>query len=85
MGIGQEFSAPEEPEQNGVAEQMMRKEMCRCLLMQSGLSARFWGYTIHLAAKIRGNAPTSANQQKKTPNELFGQGSDVTVMEQFPF
>eukprot|EP00961_Rhodomonas_salina_P063428 852046-Rhodomonas_salina.1 len=70
MGIGQEFSAPEEPEQNGVAEQMMRtlKEMCRCLLMQSGLSARFWGYAIQLAAKIRGNALTLANPQKKTPN-----------------
>eukprot|EP00961_Rhodomonas_salina_P246255 3327535-Rhodomonas_salina.1 len=53
--------------------------------MQSGLSARFWGYVIQLAAKIRGNTPTSANPQKKTPNELFGQGLDVTVMEQFPF
>eukprot|EP00961_Rhodomonas_salina_P144487 1945580-Rhodomonas_salina.1 len=66
---------------------MMRtlKEMCSCLLVQSGLSARFWGYAIQLAAMIRNNVPTCANPEHKQPNELFGQGSDVTVMEQYPF
>eukprot|EP00961_Rhodomonas_salina_P036349 488627-Rhodomonas_salina.1 len=66
---------------------MMRtlKEMCSCLLVQSGLSARFWGYAIQLAAMIRNNAPTCANPEHKLLNELFGQGSDVTVMEQYPF
>ena len=87
MGVGQEFAAPEEPQQNGVAERMMRtlKEMTRCLLLQSGLSGRFWGYTVQMAALIRNNAPTSANPGHQPPNQLFGCEADVTVVEQHPF
>ena len=87
MGIGQEFSAPEEPEQNGVAERMMctLKEMTWCLLMMSGLSGRFWGYAIQMAAEIRNNAPTSANPNHSPPNLLYKGEGGVKVTDLHPF
>ena len=87
MGIGQEFSAPLEPEQNGVAERMMRtlKEMSRCLLMMSGLSGRFWGYAVQMAALIRNNAPTCANPNHSPPNLLYKGEGGVEVTDLHPF
>ena len=71
--VKQEFTVPETPQQNGVAELFNRTivEMGRCLLIQAKLSKKYWVRALDNATYIR-NLIVSANSNKgKSPFELF--------------
>ena len=71
--IKQEFTVPETPQQNGVAERFNRTivEMGRCLLIQAKLSKKYWVRALDTATHIR-NLTVSANSNEgKSPFELF--------------
>ena len=71
--IKQEFTVPETPRQNGVAERFNRTivEMGRCLLIQAKLSKKYWLRALDTATHIR-NLTVSANSNEgKSPFELF--------------
>ena len=71
--IKQEFTVPETPQQNGVAERFNRTivEMRRCLLIQAKLSKKYWVRALDTATHIR-NLTVSANSNEgKSPFELF--------------
>ena len=61
-GITHQFTVPYTPEQNGVAERMMRTlvESGRTMLHASGLPSSFWGEAVTTAAYIRNRSPTKA-------------------------
>ena len=70
--IKQEYTLPETPQQNGVAERFNRAlvEVRRSLLIQAKLPKRYWVRTLSTAAHIR-NLTVTANSQGKSPFELF--------------
>ena len=71
--IKQEFTVPETPQQNGVAERFNRTivEMGRCLLIQAKLPKKYWVRALDTATHIR-NLTVSANSNEgKSPFELF--------------
>ena len=70
--IKQEYTAPETPQQNGVAERFNRTlvKMGRSLLIQAKLPKRYWVRALSTAAHIR-NLTVTAYSQRKSPFELF--------------
>jgi len=64
---------PYTPQQNGKAERMNRTlvEMARCLLNSAKLGKKYWPYAIMTAAYIRNRLPTSSNDTRTSPSELF--------------
>ena len=71
--IKQEFTVPETPQQNGVAERFNRTivEMGRCLLIQAKLSKKYWVRALDTATHVQ-NLTVSANSNEgKSPFELF--------------
>ena len=61
-GIHQEFSAPHCQSQNGLAEHVIGtlSDMANCMLVESGLQRKYWGYAVKYAAKVSNVTPTSA-------------------------
>ena len=81
--IRQEFTVPETPEQNGMAERFNRTmtEMTRCLLIQSKLSKRYWVRAMSTAVTIRNMVSTRG---RKSPCELmFGKEPKVRSLRVF--
>jgi hypothetical protein len=73
--VKQEFTVPETPHQNGVAERFncTLVEMGRCLLIQAKLPKKYWVRALDTATHIR-NLTVSANSNEgKSPFELFTQ------------
>ena len=71
--IKQEFTVPETPQQNGVAERFNRTlvEMGRSLLIQAKLPKRYWVRALSTAAHIRNVTVTANSNQGKNLFELF--------------
>ena len=71
--IKQEFTVPETPQQNGVAERFNRTvvEMGPPLLIQAKLPKRYWVRALSTAAHIRNLTVTASSSQGKSPFELF--------------
>ena len=71
--IKQEFTVPETPRQNGVAERFNRTvvEMGRSLLIQAKLPKCYWVRALSTAAHIRNLTVTANSNQGKSPFELF--------------
>ena len=69
--IKQEFTVPETPEQNGLAERFNRTvvEMARCMLIESGLPKSYWVRALDTAAQVR-NIVVKENNGK-SPFEMF--------------
>ena len=71
-GIGQQFSSPYSPQQNGRAERLNRTllEKVRAMLLDSGMSEGFWVEAFKTAnyLRIRSAVTHSENQ---TPYEMF--------------
>ena len=73
LKVKQEFTVPETPQQNGVAERFNRTlvEMGRCLLIQAKLPKKYWVRALDTATHIL-NLTVSANSNEgKSPFELF--------------
>ena len=73
LKVKQEFTVPETPQQNGVAERFNRTlvEMGRCLLIQAKLPKKYWVRALDTATHSR-NLTVSANSNEgKSPFELF--------------
>ncbi len=71
--IKQEFTVPETPQHNGVAERFNRTlvEMGRSLLIQAKLPKRYWVRALSTAAHIRNVTVTANSNQGKNLFELF--------------
>ena len=83
-GIKHEFSSPNSPHQNGVAERQWGTlfKMGRCLLIGSGLPKFIWTYAIRMAAFIRNRCYNSTIE--KTPYGAFtGRKPDLSKMYVF--
>ena len=84
-GISREMSAPRTPQQNGLAERMMRTLVgsARAMLQHSGLSKGFWSEAVSVAAHIHNRSPRKGLDWK-TPHELFhGRTPDVSYLRVF--
>ena len=72
-GTRHEFTVPDSPQQNGVAERKNRylSEMANCMLIDGSLPKRFWGEAIVTANYLQNRLPVSFHNS--TPFEkLFG-------------
>ena len=71
-GIHQEFSTPYCQLQNGLAECVIGtlSDMVNCMLVESGLQRKYWGYAVKYAAKVSNVTPTSA-LNGLTPYEMY--------------
>lgn len=71
-GIYRQLTAPETPQQNGVAERKNRTvvEMARSMLKAKGLSDEFWGEAVATAVYILNISPTRA-VMNRTPYEAW--------------
>ena len=71
-GLHRELTAPNTPEQNGVAERKNRTvvEMARSLLKAKGLSNEFWAEAVAIAIYLLNLSPTKA-VQNQTPYEAW--------------
>nr|KAJ0227304.1 hypothetical protein LSAT_V11C100050010 [Lactuca sativa] len=71
-GIGQNFSAPRTPQQNGVAEQRNRTliEAGRTLMIHAGLPMSFWAEAVNTACFTQ-NRSLIHRIHKKTPYEML--------------
>lgn len=70
-GIKVEYTVPDSPEQNGVAERKNRSllEMARCMLIDAEMENKFWSEAVNTANYLQNRLPTSATE--KTPYELW--------------
>ena len=70
-GIRHEFTVPNSPQQNGVAERMNRTliESARSMLAHAGLSNEYWAEAVSTAAYVRNRIPTTAIKEKTTTYE----------------
>nr|KAJ0194309.1 hypothetical protein LSAT_V11C800413730 [Lactuca sativa] len=71
-GIGQNFSAPRTPQQNGVAERRNRTliEAGRTLMIHAGLPMSFWAEAVNIACFTQ-NRSLIHRIHKKTPYEML--------------
>ena len=84
-GINREFTNPETPEQNGVAERFNRTmiESARSMLYHAKLPLSFWAEAVSTAVYIRNRSPTTS-LVNKTPFECwFQKKPDVSHMRVF--
>ena len=72
-GIHREFTVPETPEQNGVAERYFRTtvEMTRCLLQEANLPSEFWVRALDTAVYTRNRCVSKSLAKNETPYQLF--------------
>jgi transposase InsO family protein len=79
-GITIEFTEPDTPQQNGVAERLNRYllEMTRAILIDSDVPKEYWPYAIRMANYLR-NRAVRVRGTKKTPFEMwFGHPPDMS-------
>jgi hypothetical protein len=78
-GIVQQVRAPYTPEQNGVAERVIRTivEKAKAMLHDSMLDKKFWGEAVRTATYLKNRSPTRALDEK-TPEEVWS-GKKPTI------
>lgn len=72
-GISYHFTVPYTPQQNGVAERMIRyvTEKATTMLSAARLDQTFWGEATYTAAYLINLSPTTALKVPKTPYEMW--------------
>ena len=85
LGIRHEKTAPETPQQNGLAESLNRVvvECSHCMMFDSNLSVGFWRYAVECAVYLMNYSPVSRIKDK-TPYEAF-YGSKPSILGLRPF
>ncbi|TFY63604.1 hypothetical protein EVJ58_g3163 [Rhodofomes roseus] len=84
-GITHEYSTPDTPQQNGVAERFNRTthEHALCMLHEAGMKPGFWPEAHEYASYVRNMSPTSA-LDGMTPDEAFsGTKPNVSTLRIF--
>ena len=84
QGIKIEFTAPDCPQQNGVAERMNRTlcEAARTMMSHANLPKSFWAEAVNTAAYTRNRLPTSSHDT--TPYERwYGKKPDLSRLRVF--
>ena len=85
-GIRREYTIPDTPEQNGVAERTWRSlyEMTRAMLKHSDLGNEWWGRALKTAAYLKNRCLNSAVKVNKTPFEMcYGKKPDLSTLRTF--
>lgn len=72
-GIDLEWTIPDTPQQNGIAERMNRSllEKARCMINNAQINTMFWGEAILTACFLLNRSPTSSLQEPITPAEMW--------------
>ena len=72
-GVEHQVTVPASPQQNGVAERYNRTliEMARTMVHSAGLAMKFWGEAVMAANYTRNRCPTSNEERKLTPYEMW--------------
>lgn len=78
-GIQRQLSAPESPQQNGLAERMngILINISRCLLIESGADPKFWAEAVCTASHLHNKRPSSAINGN-TPDKLWS-GKEISL------
>ena len=81
-----EFTVPNTPQQNGVAERYngVVTEMTRCLLAEAKLPKMYWMRAISTAMRVRNLCSTSSNEKRLSPTEIhYRKPSKVSYLRVF--
>ena len=84
VGVVLSYTAPNTPQQNGVAERKIGAvvSMARCMLQRASLSSKFWAEAIAYAVHICNRIPTKL--LRVTPDEhWYGEKPSVTHLRTF--
>ncbi|PKU79458.1 Retrovirus-related Pol polyprotein from transposon TNT 1-94 [Dendrobium catenatum] len=84
-GILQQLSCPHTPEQNGLAERkhLHLLDIIRALLLESGLSHRFWAEAISTANHLINMLPSKAISNKIPSQSLHNTSPNYTTLRTF--
>lgn len=84
-GIKRHRTVPNNPQQNGVAERANRTilERVRCMLISSGMPARFWGEAAATAVVLMNKCPTSATHFQTPDFRWYGHHGNYTILISF--
>jgi hypothetical protein len=84
-GVQRHYSAPYNPQQNGVVEQrnQMVVGMARALLKQRGMFAVFWGEAVVTAVYILNRSPTKALNDRTSYEGWHGRKPTVSHLRVF--
>ena len=83
--VKQEFTAPYNPQQNGMAERMNRTlvEMTRCMLKDSGFDKSYWCEALMTSADIRNVLPNASNKNSSPFEMVFKNSPRIDHMRVF--
>lgn len=84
-GITRETSAPQTPQQNGVAERMNQTLLggARAMVQHAGMTKGFWAEAIGVATHIINRAPRKSLSWRTPYEILFGRVPDVSYLRMF--
>jgi hypothetical protein len=84
QGIQFEFTEPDTPQQNAVAERLNRHllERTRAIMIQANIPKEYWPYTVQMANHLRNRTIIVRGTHQKTPFELWkGYPPDISKFQ----
>ena len=84
-GILHQLTAPNTPQQNGVAERANRTidGAARAMLQSAGMSNGFWECAVATAIHVRNRTPSRANNYLSPHERLYGRAPDLSYLRIF--
>ncbi|HEV7738391.1 MAG TPA: DDE-type integrase/transposase/recombinase, partial [Chlamydiales bacterium] len=85
QGTTHQLTAPDTPQQNGMAERANRTvvQAAKAMLHMAGLSYGFWERAVETAVFARNHSPTQSLSYKSPYELLFGRQPDIAFMRVF--